>query len=303
MLTGAPGTGKTTLAYLVAELGQQAVLCTGFLAVTASSEWDTAQTIGRYMESPDGAVFQPGVFLQAIESGQWLVVDELNRSNFDGAFGPLFTVLAGQAVTLPYKRAGFQSPISIVPPAGQAPPDTDVVRIPEPWRLIATMNVFDRDVLFRLSYALMRRFAFIEVESPADDIVRGLLAGPGALVAALLPVRELVDLGPALFVDSAHFAARRSRRIPASPPSPSVGRGFPRLLSATPDQLDDAGARCLFDLISPAFDLEEQTSLRRVIRTVLGSKSRPNLLTPTDGSSFEPASLASTAQKPRLRAL
>ena len=208
VLTGAPGTGKTTLAYLVAELGRQAVLCTGFLAVTASSEWDTAQTIGRYMEGPDGAVFQPGVFLQAIESGQWLVIDELNRSNFDGAFGPLFTVLAGQAVTLPYKRAGFQSMISIVPPAGQAPPDTDVVRIPEPWRLIATMNVFDRDVLFRLSYALMRRFAFIEVESPADDVIRGLLAGPGELVAALLPIRELVDLGPALFVDSAHFAAR-----------------------------------------------------------------------------------------------
>ena len=84
--------------------------------------------------------------------------------------------------------------------------------------MIATMNVFDRDVLFRLSYALMRRFAFIEVESPADDVVRGLLAGPGALVAALLPVRELVDLGPALFVDSAHFAARRLQDPDASLP-------------------------------------------------------------------------------------
>src|SRR3954469_25119760 len=207
VLTGAPGTGKTTLAYLAAELGRQAVLCTGYLAVTASSEWDTSQTIGCYMDTPEGAAFHPGVFLQAIETGQWLVIDELNRSNFDGAFGPLFTVLAGQAVTLPYKRPGFQSPISIVPPEGVAPHDTDVIRVPEPWRLIATMNVFDRELLYRLSYALMRRFAFIEVEAPSDDVIRGLLDGPGAIVAALLPIRELVDLGPALFVDSAKFAA------------------------------------------------------------------------------------------------
>jgi len=118
------------------------------------------------------AALDAGKHVVLIASGQWLVIDELNRSNFDGAFGPLFTVLAGQAVTLPYKRVGFQSPISIVPLDGEAPADTDVVRVPEPWRLIATTNVFDRDLLFRLSYALMRRFASIEVESSSDDVIR-----------------------------------------------------------------------------------------------------------------------------------
>lgn len=300
VLTGAPGTGKTTLAYLAAKLAQQAVLCTGFLAVTASSEWTTSETIGRYMDTPDGPVFQPGVFLQGIESGQWLVIDELNRSNFDGAFGPLFTVLAGQAVTLPYKRVGFQSPISIVPPDGEAPDDTDVVRVPEPWRLIATMNVFDRDLLFRLSYALMRRFAFIEVESPSDDVIRSLITGPGEAVAALLPIRELVDLGPAIFVDSARFVARRAQDSDASA-SRVLYEAFHAYFLPQLDQLNDAGARRLYDLISPAFASDEQPSLRRVIRNVLGS--RPRVTPNSDGEGGVELVFAPTAEERTLRAL
>ena len=270
VLTGAPGTGKTTLAYLAAELGRQAVLCTGYLAVTASSEWDTEQTIGRYMDTPDGPVFQPGVFLQAIEKGQWLVIDELNRSNFDGAFGPLFTVLSGQAVTLPFKRVGFQSPLSIVPSDRAAPPDTDVIRVPEPWRLITTMNVFDRDLLFRLSYALMRRFAFIEVEPPSDTVIRDLVRGPGEIVAELLPIREVVELGPALYVDSARFAARRLQDADATP-SRVLYEVFRAYFLPQLDQLDDEGALRLFDLISPSFEPDEQMPLRRIIRRVLGT--------------------------------
>ena len=51
-------------------------------------------------------LFRPGLFVEAIETGRWLVIDELNRSNFDRAFGQLFTVLSGSAVVLPYKRKG-----------------------------------------------------------------------------------------------------------------------------------------------------------------------------------------------------
>jgi MoxR-like ATPase len=274
VLTGAPGTGKTTLAYLAADLGQQAVLCTGYLAVTASGQWSTDETIGGYTATPDGRVFLPGVFLQAIESGRWLVIDEINRSNFDEASGPLFTVLAGQAVTLPFKRAGSRSHIAIVPPGGIAPPDTDVLRVPEPWRLIATMNIVDRDSLFKPSHALMRRFTFIEVEAPSDDVIRGLLTGPGELVGALLPIRQVVDLGPALFLDSARYAARRLQDRDVTPSRVLYEVFFAHFLPQL-DQIDDAAARRLYELVSPVFDGPEQAPLRRVIRQALGSGGRP----------------------------
>ena len=38
ILTGPPGTGKTTLAYLAADVARRSMFCTGFLPTTATSE-------------------------------------------------------------------------------------------------------------------------------------------------------------------------------------------------------------------------------------------------------------------------
>ena len=41
------------------------------------------------------------------------------------------------------------------------------------------MNVFDKSLLFEMSFALMRRFAFIEVPSPSHEMFVELIASRG----------------------------------------------------------------------------------------------------------------------------
>jgi energy-coupling factor transporter ATP-binding protein EcfA2 len=268
VLTGPPGTGKTTLAYLTAEVGQKALLCTGYLPTTATTEWTTFETIGGFQPTSEGLIYRPGLFVEAIQSGKWLVIDELNRSNFDRAFGQLFTVLSGQAVVLPFKRSGQTKPLSLVPSGVEAPDDTDVIRLPARWRIIATMNVFDKNLLFEMSYALMRRFAFVEVISPDEDAFVKLLDGPGEIVGQLLPLRAFRDLGPAVYLDAARYAARRANDGPTE--SRLLYETFYAYFLPQFEGMDDTRATQLYRVVAKLFDPPEQAEAQRTIAEVLG---------------------------------
>jgi len=268
VLTGPPGTGKTTLAYLAAEVAQKSMLCTGYLPTTATTEWTTFETIGGFQPTAEGLIFRPGMFIDAIESGRWLVIDELNRSNFDRAFGQLFTVLSGQAVVLPFKRGGRTQPISLVPPGVAAPQETDPIKLQSSWRILATMNVFDKNLLFEMSYALMRRFAFVEVTCPADEAYDRLLEGPGDIVRELLPLRRYRDLGPAVYLDAARFAERRLVDEPSR--SRLLYEIFYAFFLPQFEGIDDERALELLHAVSGLLDPADQVELRRNIADVLG---------------------------------
>lgn len=187
---------------------------------TASADWTTYETVGGYALRKDGSLsFRPGVFLNALEQWKWLLIDELNRADIDKAFGELMTVLSGKAAHTPFiNDAGTLVSIG--------PEDECTHVMPGTFRVIATMNIWDKTSLFRLSYAAQRRFAIIHVGLPEPAVYEKLLsreaqkdwiepALPSAVTARLVElfsfksILALRDVGPAIPLDMIRYMRTR----------------------------------------------------------------------------------------------
>ncbi len=211
MFYGPPGTGKTTLARRVADVlnGRKWSLVTG------SADWSSQDIIGGYQPIEGGTVaFFPGVLLRNFDRP--LIIDELNRCDIDKVLGPLFTVLSGQATTLPYRTdiAERDSPQYMILPEWKETPAEHEFAPGMAWRLIATINSIDKASLYQMSYALSRRFGWIYVDAPRDTkgFVEAFveeMSGPVAGTSGMPPLAAVWDavnavrtIGPAPVIDA-----------------------------------------------------------------------------------------------------
>jgi 5-methylcytosine-specific restriction protein B len=199
VLQGPPGTGKTELAQRLAR-----AFGADLEIVTAHEDWTTYDVIGRQelavVDGQEEVVPVDGHVVRSIlkcaaqivawedaehgevDQASWLLVDELNRSHFDRAFGELFTALGSDQLV----------PVQLSHRAGVP------LVVPRRFRIVATLNTVDRQFVNNLSQALRRRFTFVTIDVPPPPPA-GAVLERGVGNDAVLAVREYdVVLGKGL---------------------------------------------------------------------------------------------------------
>jgi 5-methylcytosine-specific restriction protein B len=164
VLQGAPGTGKTRLAKIVARDLNAEIFFTQFHAETSYS--DFIYGIKPNLEAGNVSyVEQKGIFYESLkkanenpEKNIVLIIDEINRANLSNILGPIFYLFE-------YQLEDEEKPIYMDIGGGYR-----VNKIPSNYYVICTMNTADRSLAV-VDFALRRRFAWYTLKPNEIEII------------------------------------------------------------------------------------------------------------------------------------
>ena len=150
IVQGAPGTGKTRLAKIIADKLKAKIFFTQFHAETSYSDFIYGIRPNLKSNSLSYAA-ENGIFVEALKHAvdskepTVLIIDEINRANLSNVLGPIFYLFE-------HKQDISNVQIDITP-------ELKVDKMPENLFVIATMNTADRSLAV-VDFALRRRFAW-----------------------------------------------------------------------------------------------------------------------------------------------
>jgi 5-methylcytosine-specific restriction protein B len=280
---GPPGTGKTTLAEYVAEQIAGDDASDGeapYTLLTGSSSWSSQDLVGGYQPLGPGKMgFIPGAMLRDFHKP--IIIDELNRCPIDKVIGPLFSVLSGQATTLPY-RVRVEDPASpcyrILPKPNAAKADHEFAPGPN-WAMLCTLNQVDKTQLEQISFALSRRFTWIRIGIPEQprvfvaDMIEKLhllqaprdASSPNPVADMWAIVNRYRELGGAPVIDFLKLVAGMEPDLDfLATPSPLAQETFVLVMASTFLPLLDGISRS--EALECAADISQAWSLPEGIR-------------------------------------
>lgn len=163
MLTGPHGSGKTSIAVILAKIAHQKGFNNGYILTSANENWTSLDTIGGLIDVENNTrkIFKEGFILKSIRENKWLIVDEISKCDAYKCFNDFINAFYNHNTILSYIHENYKN-IEIISDPLQHAHDINQYIKNKGWRMIATMDTSEKqDINFPL--ALIRRFAFIEI--------------------------------------------------------------------------------------------------------------------------------------------